>query len=59
MKKNKGPKLSSVHPSTHPSAQHAPGGAIWVGLSLDPEGRKMLLVRQSQFSRKKREIKHS
>ena len=35
--------------------KHAPGGAIWVGLSLDPEGRKRLLVRVSSFALKKRE----
>ena len=36
------------------SREHASGGAIWVGLSLDPEGRKRLLVQVNSFALKKR-----
>ena len=37
-------------------SKHAPVGAVGVGLSLDPEGRKGLLVRGSSFALKKRKI---
>ena len=42
MKKNEGPKLSSVHPPIHPSTSttRVLRALVGVGLSLDPEGRK-------------------
>ena len=39
MKKIEGPKLSPIRPFTHPHNTR-PSGALGVGLSLDPEGRK-------------------
>ena len=49
------PKFLKCPKQPHNTIKHAPSGAIWVGLSLDPEGRKRLLVRVSSFALKKRE----